>query len=331
MDIGVDYYPEHWDRADWEPHAKLMQEAGFTLVRLAEFAWHKMEPKEGQYEFGWLDDAIAVLRKRNIRVILGTPTASPPPWLVTKYPDTLAVNQDGVRTEAGGRQHTCFSSPKYRDLSRRVVSMMAQHFTEHPAVIGWQTDNEIGGPRCWCEQCAKAFREWLKVRYGTTDKLNEAWGTVFWGQAYNDWNEIPLPRNKHASHGPSILLDHHRFHSDQVLSYHQMQVDLLRKQCPRHFITHNCMGFYNVVDYSALAKSLDRIAWDNYPGNAWGSGIAQGAPADYMRSLKHQPFMVMEQRSGLTGWLEMFQSGDRPGQLRLWSYQSVAHGADAVV
>lgn len=331
MDIGVDYYPEHWDRKDWEPHAKLMEEAGFKIVRLAEFAWHKMEPKEGQYDFGWLDEAIDVLRKRNIKVILGTPTASPPPWVVTKYPDTLAMNQDGVRPEAGGRQHTCFSSPRYRDLSRRIVTSMATHFTDHPAVIAWQTDNEIGGPRCWCEQCAKAFRDWLKNRYGTTEKLNEAWGTVFWGQAYNDWNEVPLPRDKHASHGPSILLDRYRFHSEQVLSYHQLHVDLLRKLCPRHWITHNCMGFYDTVDYFALGTSLDRIAWDNYPGNLWGQGKAQGAPADYMRSVKHAPFMVMEQRSGLTGWLSMFQSGDRPGQLRLWSYQTVAHGADALV
>ena len=237
MLIGVDYYPEHWDQADWEPHARLMAEAGFKVVRLAEFAWHKMEPREGKFEFGWLDEAIAVLKRHDIKMILGTPTASPPPWLVTKHPDALAVNQDGVRTEAGGRRHYCYSSPVYREASRKIVASMAAHFSEHPAVIGWQTDNEIGGPRCWCDQCAKGFREWLKARYGTVDALNQAHGTVFWGQTYNDWAEIPIPREKHASHSVSLRLDHLRFHSDNVVAYHDAQVEALRRICGKHFIT----------------------------------------------------------------------------------------------
>jgi len=331
MLIGVDYYPEHWDRADWEPHAKLMVEGGFKVVRLAEFAWHKMEPREGRYDFQWLDDAIAVLRRHDIKVILGTPTASPPPWLVTKHPDTLAVNQDGVRTEAGGRRHYCYSSPVYREASRKIVASMAAHFAEHPSVIGWQTDNEIGGPRCWCDPCAKAFRAWLKTRYGTVDALNAAHGSVFWGQTYNDWDEIPIPREKHASHSVSLRLDHLRFHSDNVLSYHDAQVAQLRHICPKHFITHNCMGFYDEVDYFALAKGLDHVSLDYYPGNLWGQGKFDSAKHDYTRSLKHKPWWVMEQRSGLTGWLDMFNSGDQPGQLRLWTWQTVAHGADAVV
>jgi beta-galactosidase len=329
MDIGVDYYPEHWDRADWEPHAKLMAEAGFRIVRLAEFAWSKMEPKEGRYEFGWLDDAIQVLRAQNIRVILGTPTATPPPWLAAKHPDILNVTKEGRPLEPGGRRHYCYTSPVYREYTRKIVASMAGHYAEHPAVVGWQTDNEIGGPMCWCDACAKAFQDWLKARYGTLEALNRAWGTIFWSQEWSDWSQIPLPR--HGMHSPSLLLDRQRFHSGQVLAYHQLQTDLLRRTCPRHFITHNCMGFYNEVDYGALTKQLDRVALDFYPGTNWGEGKFNCTGHDYTRSLKHMPWMVMEQRSGPTGWLEMFNSGDQPGQLRLWTYQTVAHGADAVI
>jgi beta-galactosidase len=332
MELGVDYYPEHWDPKDWEPHAKLMEEMGVTVVRLAEFAWARMEPREGRYEFGWLEDAIAPLRARRIKVILGTPTAAPPPWVAAQYPETLAVNQQGIRAQAGGRRHYCFTSPKYRDLTRRIVTAMAGHFRGHASVVGWQTDNEIGGPMCWCDQCAAAFREWLKARYGSIDAFNAAHGTVFWSQVYNDFSEVPLPRpGPGTMDSPSLLLDHKRFHSAQVLSYHRLQVDLLRALCPNHWITHNGMGFYDEVDYWELAKSLDRFALDFYPGTKWGQGKFNCASHDYTRSLKHQPWMVMEQRSGLTGWLEMFNSGDRPGQLRLWTYQTVAHGADTVV
>lgn len=331
MDIGVDYYPEHWDRKDWEPHARLMTEAGIRIVRLAEFAWSKMEPREGKYDFQWLDDAIAVLRAQQMKIILGTPTASPPPWLAAKHPEILAVNQDGVRTEAGGRRHVCFSSKAYREASRRIVTAMAGHFATHPSVVGWQTDNEIGDPRCWCDLCAGAFREWLKARYGSLQALNAAWGTIFWGQEFSDWNEIPVPREKHAIHGPSIRLDAKRWHSDSVLSFHDAQVEILRKACANHWITHNGMGFYDTVNYWDLAKKLDVMAHDFYPGTHWGEGKHGAPPLDYIRSLKHKPWMVMEQRSGLTGWMDVFNSGDQPGQLRLWSYQAVAHGADSIV
>ncbi len=331
MLIGVDDYPEHVDRKDWELHSRLMEDAGFKVVRLAEFAWHLMEPKEGRFEFGWLEEAMAVYRAHNLKVILGTPTASPPPWVVTKYPDTLLVNQDGTRAEPGGRRQYCFTSPRYRELTRRIVTSMATRFADHPAVIGWQTDNEIGGPKCWCDPCTAAFREWLKARYGTVDALNAAHGTVFWSQTWNDWSEIPIPREKLASHSPSLRLDHQRFHSANVIAYHQIHVDLLRKICSRHFITHNGMGFYDEVDYFALAAPLDHFCHDFYPGTNWGQGKHGAPPLDYIRSVKHKPWWVMEQRSGLTGWMEMFNSGDQPGQLRLWSYQAVAHGADAVV
>ena len=335
MELGVDYYPEHWDKKDWENHARLMEEAGIKVVRLAEFAWAKMEPSAGSFDFRWLDDAIEILRKRSIKVILGTPTAAPPPWMTAKHPDIMPVYmQDGTRFEAGGRRHYCVTSPEFRDYTRKIVIAMCQHYTDNPSVIGWQTDNEIGGPRCYCDNCAGAFREWLKVRYGSLEKLNEAWGTIFWGQIWSDWNQIPVPREKVTYHSPSIRLDHLRFHSDQVVSYHDIHVKAIRALCPNHFVTHNCMGFYNEVDYVSLCKTLDFVSWDNYPGdyasNTW-HGKEIGAHADYMRSVKHMPFTVMEQRSGLPGWLDIMASGDRPGQLRLWTWQTVAHGADRVI
>lgn len=335
MELGVDYYPEHWDRKDWEAHASLMEEAGIKIVRLAEFAWAKMEPSEGKFDFGWLDDAIEGLQKRNIKVILGTPTAAPPPWMTAKHPEIMPVYmQDGTRFEPGGRRHYCATNREFRDYTGKIVIAMCQHYCGHPSVVGWQTDNEIGGPRCYCDNCAKAFREWLKARYGTLEKLNEAWGTIFWAQIWSDWDQIPVPREKVAYHSPSIRLDYLRFHSEQVVSYHDIHVRAIRTLCPGHFITHNCMGFYNEVDYAALCKNLDFVSWDNYPGdysNDHWHGKVIGAHADYMRSVKHMPFTVMEQRSGLPGWMEIMASGDSPGQLRLWTWQTVAHGADRVI
>src|SRR5512135_607115 len=190
--FGVDYYPEQWPEERWPIDAQLMAEAGFNTIRLAEFAWAKMEPQEGRFDFDWLDRAIDLFHRRGIAVILGTPTASFPPWLAEKSPEVLRVQENGLRVEYGARRMDCPTHPTYRLHSRAITTAMADHFATNPAVIGWQIDNEFGD-RCFCPACRKAFQSWLQRRYGTLDELNRRWGTVFWSQIYSKWEQIRLP------------------------------------------------------------------------------------------------------------------------------------------
>ena len=199
MEFGVCYYPEHWPRERWEQDAVQMAAAGITLVRIGEFAWSAMEPSEGRYQWDWLDDAIEVLAGAGHRVLLGTPTATPPAWLTRAYPDVLRVDPNGRRRQHGTRRHACPVSPRYRAFSAGIVTAMGERYGEHPAVVGWQIDNEFGGgrsARCYCEQCRAGFQRWLKERYGTLRALNEAWGSIFWSQTYSAWAQINLPDDR---------------------------------------------------------------------------------------------------------------------------------------
>jgi beta-galactosidase len=333
--FGVDYYPEHWPEERWMLDAKMMAEAGFNVVRLAEFAWAKMEPEEGSFDFAWLDRAITTLAAQGIKVVLGTPTASPPAWLMAAYPDLWLVREDGVAWTYGNRREYCPNNLTYRDYSERIVTAMAQHYAANPAVIGWQIDNEFGN-RCYCPTCRRAFQDWLHDRYPTLDTLNERWGTIFWSHTYGDWSQIPLPLSTCRSANPGLWLDFYRFASDSYVSYQKAQIDILRRACPHHFITHNLMGFkYDNINYFDLARDLDFVAWDNYPRTQWGmqADVDPSSPAiagDAMRGLKNKNFWVMEQQAGPGGW-EIVSVMPRPGELRLWAWQQVAHGADAIV
>ena len=333
--FGVDYYPEQWPEERWELDAQLMYEAGFNVIRLAEFAWAKMEPQEGVFDFDWLDRAIEIFHKKNISVVLGTPTASPPPWLAHQTPDILRVREDGLRVAYGSRRKNCPSHSIYRERSRSITAAMAEHFSNNKAVIGWQTDNEFGD-RCYCEICQKEFQTWLKKRYKTLDTLNTMWGTVFWSHTYSDWCQIRLPLSTTgAPPNPSLALDFRRFVSDTYVSFQQEQIDILRSKCPNHFITHDMMGFgYDGLDYFDIAKPLNFVSWNNYPYGFWHKlKIEPAMPAlnhDTMRGLKQKNFWVMEQQSGPSGW-QTLSSTPRPGVLRLWAYQSIAHGADGIV
>lgn len=334
MYYGADYYPEQWLEERWSLDADLMQEAGFNVVRLAEFAWSKMEPREGYYEFSWLDKAIDILGERSMKIVLGTPTASPPPWLMSAHPDTFRVRADGVRVTFGNRREYCPTNKTYRHYSARITHAMAEHFKDNPNVIGWQIDNEFGchdSAACFCPQCQEAFKGWLKERYITLERLNERWGTTFWSHVYNDWSEISLPWTTSGSPNPGLALDYRRFASDSYLAYQQLQVDILRQLCPHHFLTHNFMGFtYDGLNYHALAEPLDFVSWDNYPlmMNADPARIA--IAHDTMRGLKRSGFWVMEEQSGPHGW-ENVGPTPRPGEIRLWVYQAVAHGAEGIL
>lgn len=333
--FGVDYYPEHWPEQRWPEDARLMAKAGFNVARLAEFAWSKMEPHEGEYDFQWLDRAIEILNARDIQIVLGTPTASPPPWLMAKNSDLFAVREDGRRATFGNRREYCPNNRVYHDHTRRIVTQMVEHYADHPAVIGWQIDNEFGD-RCYCSICIDAFRDWLKNRYGSLDELNERWGTAFWSHIYTDWDQIPIPLAAGRSPNPGLALDFYRFVSHSYVSYQQIQVDLLRERCPGHFITHNLMGFgYDGIDYFDLAQAIDLVSWDNYPRGYWAlqatiDPVPAALSADTMRGLKHRNIWVMEQQAGPTGW-ETLGMTPRPGELRLWAYQAIAHGADAIL
>ncbi len=342
MYVGVDYYPEHWPRERWDTDAKLMQEAGFNVVRLAEFAWVNMEPVEGQFEFGWLDDALSLLGKHGISVILCTPTATMPAWVTRKYPEVMATGPSGQRIVWGVRKNNCFTSGTYRLLSERISRAMAEHFKDAPNVIGWQTDNEFGGPVCFCETCRADFQDWVRTKYGTLDELNQRWGTHFWGQKYMAWGEIQIPSitfmghrlagDDHLStHNPSLCLDWQRYFSHQNVRFQRDQVRILRATCPNHFITHNLMGLFSDLDYYALAEDLDHVSWDNYP--VWGKPdipYNSSAAAAVMRGLKRKNFWIMEQTAGPGGW-SAFGRNTRPGEIRKIAYQQLANGADGMI
>ena len=330
MYVGVDYYPEHWPRERWETDARLMREAGFNVVRMAEFAWINMEPEEGRFEFGWLDDALSVLGKQGISAILSTPTAVMPAWVARKYPEALAMQANGQRITWGVRKDNCFTSGAYRLLSERITRAMAEHFARARNVIGWQTDNEFGDPFCYCDTCRADFQDWLRRKYGTLDELNRRWGTHFWGHKYGAWGEIQLPVDM-QTHNPSLCLDYQRYYSHLNVRFQADQVRILRALCPKHFVTHNFMGLFDELNYYDLAADLDHVSWDNYP--VWGKPSIPydaAAAADVMRGLKRKNFWVMEQTAGPGGW-STFTRNPRPGEIRKIAYQQLAHGADGII
>ncbi len=330
MYVGVDYYPEHWERKRWDIDAALMKKAGFNVVRLAEFAWINMEPREQQFEFGWLDEALEILGKNGISAILGTPTAVMPAWVAKKYPETLLLQKDGTRIAWGVRKNNCFSSETYRLLSKKITRAMAEHFSGNPNVIGWQTDNEFGSPSCLCDSCRLEFHAWLEKRYGDIGSLNKAWGNHFWGHLFSDWSEIPIPVDQ-GVHNPGACLDWKRFNSWLNVRFQKEQLDILRVLCPDHFVTHNFMGLFKDLDYYDLAEDLDFVSWDNYP--CWGKPEVRfdaSFAADVMRGLKKKNFWIMEQTAGPGGW-GAFGRNPHPGEIRNISYQQLAHGADGQI
>ena len=336
MYIGADYYPEHWPKERWETDIKLMKEAGFNVVRLAEFTWINMEPAEGKFDFTWLDEVLELLHRYDIHAIICTPTAVMPAWCAQKYPETLAMKKDGTRIVWGGRKNNCFTSGTYRLLSERITRAMAEYFKDNPAVIGWQTDNEFGGTNCQCPTCRAEFQDWLRKKYGSLDELNRAWGNHFWGLIITSWEQITTPDDcvgNWAIKNPSACLDWKRFTSHLNIQFQADQVKIIRKICPQHFVTHNLMGFHTGINYYDFAKDLDFVAFDNYP--IWGGGLpyinyGSAASADLMRSIKNKNFLIMEQTAGPHGW-SFFERNPWPGEIRMFCYQQLAHGADGQV
>ena len=338
--FGVDYYPEHWPKERWPIDAAMMREMGIQIVRMAEFSWQKFEPRAGEFHFEELDEAIGVLANEGIDVILGTPTAAPPKWIIDQNPEIQPTDWHGQQRFFGSRHHDCQSNPVYRAHIRRYVTAFAAHYAANPHVVGWQVDNELGnshGDLCYCEHCQARFQQWLKDKYHTIDELNRAWGTAFWSQGYDDFTCIPAPKITAAwGVNPSHELDWRRFTSDLICEFHQFQADILRAAAPEKFITHNLMGFCSKPSYYDLGRQLDFASHDQYPGGHFLShpvgyrADVQAAELDMIRAVKQQSFWIMEQQSGITGW-EILGRAPKPGQIPLWAMQSVAHGADTVV
>jgi beta-galactosidase len=311
-----------------------MQEAGVNLVSVGIFSWSRLEPNEGRYDFAWLDRVMDLLHQGGISVDLATATASPPPWLATKHPEMLPVTADGVRLWHGARQHYCPSSPIYRAASRRLVEAIAGRYAGHPALAMWHVNNEYGChvAACWCDVSAAAFRAWLQDRYGSIEGLNVAWGTDFWSQRYSDWAEVIPPRRTPTWPNPSQQLDFQRFSSDELLECYEIERRVLRERTPGVPITTNFMRFFKPLDYWKWAGREDIVSDDVYQDPDDPGTILEAAMAsDLMRSLGHgRPWIRMEQTTNRVNWRPV-NAAKRPGQMRLWSYQALARGADGVL
>jgi len=328
--LGVAYYPEQWPRERWRVDAGMMAEAGLSVARIGEFAWSLLEPEAGRFDLDWLEDSIGVLADAGLDVILGTPTAAPPAWLVDAHPDILPVDEHGQRQDFGNRRHYCPNQPAILAATSRVVEQLGRRFGGDSRVTGWQIDNEFGG-RCYCDTCRHRFHAWLRDRYESLQALNARWGTAFWSQTYTRWDQIPLPQPAPKDPNPSLALEYRRFMSDSYVAFQSLQARLLREHGQGQFVTHNLMGFrFPEIDYNRLAKDLDLVGWDNYPSlHRDGGWFAAALAADAMRGLKRRPFWVLEQQAGPLGWGLM--ESPAPGQVRLWTYQAIAHGAEAVL
>lgn len=330
---GGDYNPEQWPREVWDEDVRLMRRGGLNLATVGVFSWARLEPRPGEYDFDWLDDVLDTLHAGGIRVDLATATASPPPWLAKLHPETLPVTEHGVRLAVGSRQQYCPSSPEYRERARRLVERMVERYAGHPALELWHVNNEYGChvSRCYCDVSAAAFRAWLEARYGTVDELNRAWGTAFWSQRYDAFDEVEPPRAAPSFRNPTQLLDFDRFSSDELLACYRTEVEVIRagSDVP---ITTNFMGFFKPVDYWAWAPHVDVVSDDTYPDPADPISPAYAAMVrDLMRSLGGgAPWLLMEQAPSAVNWRSR-NAPKAPGQMRAWSYQCVARGADGIL
>lgn len=324
--VGAAWYPEQWTEARWDADLSLMEAAHIHLARIGEFAWSAMEPAEGKYDFGWLDRAIALAAKHHICIVLGTPTAAPPAWLTTKYPDTLRMDENGVRDEHGNRQQFSFASERYRRFAHEIAEKMAERYGNNPNVVGWQLDNEYAAPSFDPEAKAQ-FHAWLKAKYGTIANLNDHWTTSYWSQTYDNFDEIPV---REKEENPGLLLDWKHFVSDTWKSYSANQISAIRPHADkRQFITTNTMGWFDGFDAYIVHSNLDMAAWDDYIGNEHYDWLDNGARHDLTRGFKNKNFWVMETQPAFVNWNAVNSTLAR-GQVRDMAWQAIGHGSDAV-
>ena len=355
--LGVCYYPEHWPESQWAVDAARMAELGLTWVRIGEFAWARMEPTPGTYDWDWLDRAVDTLGKAGLKVVLGTPTATPPRWMLTKHPDMLAVDRDGKPRGFGSRRHYCFSHRPYRDECAKIVTALAARYGRNPHVAAWQTDNEYAchdTTLSYSPAAVHAFRDWLAQRYQSPDALNRAWGNVFWSMDYAAFDEIDLPNLTVTEANPAHVMAHRRFASDEVVGFNRVQTDIIRKHSA-YPIAHNYMGQITDFDHFATGADLDIASWDAYPLGFLSDRlpaspehkrrfVRQGDP-DFQafhhdlyravggvrngRGAAGGRWWIMEQQPGPVNWAP-WNPDPLPGMARLWAWEAFAHGAEAV-
>ncbi|MHB1456460.1 MAG: beta-galactosidase [Armatimonadota bacterium] len=343
---GAAYYPELWPEERWAIDAKLMSEAHYNVVRIGEFAWGSMERSEGCFNWGWLDRVIDLLYDHGISTILCTPTATPPPWVVDLCPEMLPMDANRSVRRLGGRRHYCFNNDDYRRHSARIAGALAERYGSHPAVIGWQIDNEFGQEntgRCYCPVCAERFRDWLRGRYASLEHLNDVWGTANWSSEFNDWRQIEPPTQGVASESPALqptfrqntayLLDFERFSSDSIVAYQNLQVDAIRPHTSMP-ITHNTTGVgTDKVDIYDLVETLDVSGLDCYPDLLSEDSCWSSFAYSHSRGTKGKPFWILETQccGGQNVWSGQATPQPPPGVIRLLNWQSFAHGAEKVL
>ncbi|GAB4354059.1 MAG: beta-galactosidase [Oricola sp.] len=353
--LGVCYYPEHWPRERWEIDARMMAEAGITRVRIGEFAWSRIEPEPGQYDWDWLDGAFETLHAHGLGVVLGTPTATPPKWLVDSMPDMLAVGADGNVRGFGSRRHYCFSHRGYRRECARIVTELAKRYGRHPALAAWQTDNEYGchdTVESYSKAALEGFRDWLAQKYQSPDALNRAWGNVFWSMEYRSFDEVGLPNLTVTEPNPAHVMDFRRYSSDQVVAFNRVQTEIIRAHSPGVPIAHNFMGRFVAFDHFAVSRDLDIASWDSYPIGfldrdtedednkrrylGVGDPDNQALHHDLYRAcgqvrngVAEGRWWVMEQQPGPVNWAP-WNPAPFPGAVRLWAWEAFAAGAEVV-
>ncbi len=333
MLYGGDYNPEQWPRDIWQKDMELFDKAGINSATINVFSWARVQPSEETYDFSELDDIVDMLTREGKQIVLATSTAALPAWMVKRYPEVARTDYEGRRHKFGQRHNACPNSPVYRHFSRELAARLAERYGSNENVVCWHVNNEYGG-ECYCENCEKAFRVWLRKKYKTIEALNQAWNLAFWGHTIYDWDEIVLPNalseglegDKTAFAGISI--DYMRFNSDSILNNFKAERDAIRQYDKETPVTTNLMGTFKGLDYFKWAKEMDIVSWDNYPSydTPW-SRTAMSH--DLMRGLKDAPFMLMEQTPSQQNW-QPYNSLKRPGQMRAQSYQTIAHGADTI-
>lgn len=346
--LGVCYYPEHWPEDIWANDAARMVAAGLSWVRIGEFAWQRIEPQDGNLQWEWLDRAIETLGSAGLKIILGTPTATPPRWMLDKHPDMLAVDAQDRPRKFGSRRHYCFSHAGYREESRRITRLMAERYGSNTHIQAWQTDNEYAchdTTRSYSDAARAGFRDWLAQRYQSPDALNRAWGNVFWSMDYDDWSQIDLPNLTVTEPNHPHVLDFARYSSDQVVAFNRIQVDEIRAHSDAPII-HNYMGRETSFDHWKVGADLDIASWDSYPigflsDRIEGSDdhklkfLRQGDPDnqafhhDLYRAVGRGRWWIMEQQPGPVNWAP-YNPAPLPGMARLWAWEAFAHGAETV-
>ncbi|WP_141504607.1 beta-galactosidase [Paenibacillus luteus] len=328
---GGDYNPDQWPEEIWHEDMRLFKEAGINVVTLPVFSWAKLQPSEDTYQLEWLDKLLDLIAENGIYACLATSTAAQPAWMSRKYEDVLPVDVDGRKRTHGARTNFCPNSKAYRRLSSKLARVLAERYKDHPALLIWHINNEYG-THCYCSNCAVEFREWLKLKYETIDKLNAEWNMSFWGHTVYEWEEIVPPSNLNGDNRnfQPMALDYKRFMSDSILGCYRGEYAELKEVTPDIPITTNIWGLFNGLDLKKWGDAMDVVSWDSYPQmNEPMGNVAMRH--DYMRGLKDgKPFMLMEQTPSQQNW-QPYNSLKRPGVMRLWSYQAVAHGADTVM